>query len=152
MGYGRNLGLGFVLGDPTGFVGKYWVGRTNAIDAGFGFYGYGWGFCNNNNRVCGGNQAFSFNVDYLWQSNLVRSTAQLDWHIGAGGRTIIWNNGNGPSGGGNVALGARMPVGLDLMFNNPNFLEVFFELAPILYVAPGVGFNIEGGLGVRLYF
>jgi hypothetical protein len=150
VGYGRNLGLGFVLGDPTGFVGKYWVGRTNAIDAGFGFYGYGWGWCNN--RGCGGNQSFSFNADYLWQSNLVRSTAQLDWHIGAGGRTIIWNNGNNPNGGGNVALGARMPIGLDLMFNNPNFLEVFFELAPILYVAPGVWFNIEGGLGVRLYF
>jgi hypothetical protein len=146
VGYGRNLGLGFVLGDPTGFVGKYWVGRTNAIDMGFGFYGYAWGWCDNHG--CGGNQSFSLNADYLWQSNLVRSTAQLDWHIGAGARTIIWNDG----GRGHVALGPRMPIGLDLMFNNPNFLEVFFELAPIIYVAPGAGFNIEGGLGVRLYF
>jgi hypothetical protein len=148
VGYGRNLGLGFVLGDPTGFVGKYWVGRTNAIDMGLGFYGYSWGWCDNNGTRCGGNQSFSLNADYLWQSNLVRSTAQLDWHIGAGARTIIWNDGNH----GHVALGPRMPIGLDLMFANPNFLELFFELAPTIYVAPGVGFNIEGGLGVRLYF
>ena len=32
----------------------------------------------------------TFNVDYLWQSNIVRGTAQLDWHIGGGGR-IVWS-------------------------------------------------------------
>jgi hypothetical protein len=45
-----------------------------------------------------------------------------------------------------------MPVGLDLMFANPGFLEVFFEIAPILYFAPFVDFGLEGGLGVRFYF
>ena len=145
VGYGRNFGLGFELGEPTGFVGKYWVGRTNAIDMGFGFYGYGWGLCDD--RGCGGRQSYSFHGDYLWQSNLVKSTAQLDWHIGAGGRMIFWNDNRQ-----HVALGARMPVGLDLMFNAPSFLEVFFELAPSVYVAPGMGFTIEGALGVRFYF
>ena len=28
----------------------------------------------------------TFNMDYLWQSNIVRGQAQLDWHVGAGGR------------------------------------------------------------------
>jgi hypothetical protein len=44
-----------------------------------------------------------------------------------------------------------MPVGIDLMFNNPSFLEVFFELAPTLYLVPFADFGIEGALGVRFY-
>jgi hypothetical protein len=46
VGYGRNFGLGFALGNPTGFVGKYWVDRTNAWDFGVGFDGYYGGWCN----------------------------------------------------------------------------------------------------------
>ena len=46
-----------------------------------------------------------------------------------------------------------MPVGVALMFNNPSFLEVFFELVPAFYVvAPAWGLTVEGGLGVRFYF
>ncbi len=150
VGYGRNLGLGFELGNPTGFVGKYWVGRTNAWDFGFGVDGYYGNVCTYDQRLCDGR--FTFNADYLWQSNLVKSTAQLDWHIGAGGRINI-----SQSGGRNyAAIGGRMPVGLDLMFNKPDFLEVFFEIAPVLYLAPNVGnplgFAFDGNLGVRFFF
>jgi hypothetical protein len=150
VGYGRNLGLGFELGNPTGFVGKYWVGRTNAWDFGVGVDGYYGGVCSYDQRLCDGR--FTFNADYLWQSNLVKSTAQLDWHIGAGGRLNISQY----SGRSYAAVGARMPVGLDLMFNNPNFIEVFFEIAPVLYLAPNVGnplgFAFDGNLGVRFFF
>ncbi|MES1205877.1 MAG: DUF3996 domain-containing protein [Pseudomonadota bacterium] len=149
VGYGRNFGLGFELGNPTGFVGKYWLGRTNAIDFGLGFDGYYGGWCTNDrNGVCGGR--FTINADYLWQSNLVKSTAQLDWHIGVGGRMNIWNQGDRNY----FSLGVRMPVGLDLMFNNPSFLEVFFEIAPLLYAGPNVGVWVafDGNLGVRFYF
>lgn len=150
VGYGRKLGLGFVLGDPTGLSGKYWVGATNAIDAGLGFTSYGSGFgasCyydNAGRRHCYGYFDTSINVDYLWQSNIVRGPAQLDWYIGAGGRVLIF-------GGRGFDLAARAPIGLALMFNNPGFLEVFFELVPALYLAPP-DFTIEGGLGVRFYF
>ncbi len=145
VGYGRNFGLGFEVGDPTGIVGKYWVSKTNALDFGMGFWGYSWGYCDNNHPCNAGIQNYSFHMDYLWQSNLVKSTVQLDWHIGVGGRAIVWNG-----GGSNVAIGGRMPVGLDLMFTNPNFVEIFFEIAPAIYVP--FGFNIEAGLGARFYF
>ena len=151
VGYGRNFGLGFELGNPTGFVGKYWVDRVNAWDFGVGFDGYSYGWCTNDTHgVCG--NRFTANGDYLWQSNIVKSTAQLDWHIGAGARVNIWNDANHSY----VALGGRMPVGLDLMFNRPSFLEVFFEIAPIIYVGPAVGnilwFSFDGNLGVRFFF
>ena len=87
-------------------------------------------------------------MDYLWQSNIVRSTAQLDWHVGVGGRAPGWADCSSDCFG----IAARAPIGLDLMFNNPSFLEVFFEIAPAFNFVPGFGFDIEGGLGVRFYF
>ena len=117
VGYNRTFGLGFELGDPTAIVGKYWVSKTNALDFGIGFWGYSWGYCTHNNPCNAGYQNYSFHLDYLWQSNLVKTPAvQLDWHIGVGGRAIIWNNGDGSS---DFALGGRMPVGLDSDVHEP---------------------------------
>ena len=151
VGYGRKLGIGFILGDPTGVSAKYWIAPTNALDFALGFGNYGAGFgpnCFNDNtgRHCYGYFDTSINADYLWQSNIVRGSAQLDWYIGAGGRLILF-------GGRGFNAAARAPIGLALMFNNPSFLEVFFELVPAFYlVPPNWGLNIEGGLGVRAYF
>ena len=150
VGYARKFGLGIVIGDPTGLSAKWWIGPTNALDFGLGFWGYGVNnrcFDNGNCPRYGYNNG-TFNMDYLWQSNIVRGQAQLDWHIGAGGRAI-WA---GDCAGGCFAIAARAPIGLDLMFNNPGFLEVFFEIAPSFVIVPGMWFEIEGGLGVRFYF
>jgi hypothetical protein len=152
VGYSRKFGLGFVVGDPTGLSAKLWVGPTNALDFGLGFWGYGINdpcFANNNCPRFGYGGG-AFNMDYLWQSNIVRSTAQLDWHVGGGGR-FIWSRYCG-NGGGCVGVEARAPIGLDLMFTNPSFLEVFFEIAPAFLFVPTFDFGFEGGLGVRFYF
>jgi hypothetical protein len=150
VGYGRKFGLGFVLGDPTGLAAKLWVGPTNALDFGLGFWGYGPGDpCFNNNPNCRGwgYSSGTFHMDYLWQSNIIRSTAQLDWHVGVGGRGVWWGGNDGF-----FAAAARAPIGLDLMFQNPSFLEIFFEVAFAFYVVPGFAFGPEGGLGARFYF
>jgi len=151
VGYSRKFGIGLELGDPTGLSAKLWVAPTNALDFGLGWWGFGVGnncFRNGANEVvCNTFGGGTFNVDYLWQSNIVRGTAQLDWHIGAGGRAI-WFSG---CAGDCFDLGARLPLGLDLMFQNPNFLEVFFEVAPAFYVVPSAFPAFEGGLGVRGY-
>jgi hypothetical protein len=150
VGYGRRFGLGVVLGDPTGLTAKLWLSKTNALDFGLGFTNYGYGFgaaCYYDDqgfRHCRGYRDTSFNLDYLWQSTLVRGAAQLDWYIGLGGRIFFL-------GDRDFNVAARAPIGLALMFNNPSFIEVFFELAPSLYLL-GPDFTIEGGLGVRFYF
>jgi hypothetical protein len=156
VGYSRKFGLGVMVGDPTGLTAKLWVGPTNALDFGFGFYGYGVNDrCfrdGNGNVVCDhfSYHTATFNTDYLWQSNIVRGAAQLDWHVGVGGRLNIYG---GDCATDCAALAARAPIGLDLMFNNPGFLEVFFEISPItFYVFPSFEWVIEGGLGVRFYF
>ena len=112
---------------------KGWIAPTNALDFGLGFWGYGVNnrcFRHNGNTVCNryGYNNGTFNMDYLWQSNIVRGQAQLDWHVGAGGRAIWWGDCNGDCS----RVAARAPIGLDLMFNNPGFLEVFFEMAPVV--------------------
>ncbi|HEY7372042.1 MAG TPA: hypothetical protein VIF57_07660 [Polyangia bacterium] len=157
VGYSRQYGVGAVVGDPTGLSGKIWVGQTNAIDLGVGFYGYGYRggcFTDRGGRVvCDrryGYGSTSVHADYLWESKLVAgSKAQLDWHIGAGARALFIGD---PCGSGCWDVGVRGPIGLDLTFTQPSFLEVFIELAPAFYLVPGAFFAMEGGLGVRGYF
>jgi len=150
VGYSRNFGLGVVIGDPTGLSAKLWTSRTNALDFGLGFWGYGpHNRCFNDGTCPGyGYRGGTFNMDYLWQSNIVRRQVQLDWHVGVGGRAV-WDN---SCPGDCLALAARVPIGLDLTFSRPEFLEVFFEIAPAFYFVPGFGPDVEGGLGVRFYF
>jgi hypothetical protein len=160
VGNQRTFGLGFALGAPTSLVGKLFVGAGQAIDFGVGFVGSGYGY---SRRGCwdgrkyvncnGGYDQLGLHADYLWQDNLVYGKVTLDWHIGAGARLWILDQDNyGSDGNGTVAVAARMPVGLDLMFQRPSFLEVFFEVVPSLYVVPGAGIDLEAALGARFYF
>ena len=151
VGNARKIGIGFAVGDPTSIVGKYFIGGGNAIDLGLAFWSYGSrGYCRDKYRDrfydCD-DGGFSLAADYLWQETIARGTAQLDWHIGAGGRVTFaeyYRN--------NLSLAARMAVGLDLTFERPNFVEVFVELAPALLIVPGVHFYPEAFIGVRFYF
>ncbi len=163
VGNSKNVGLGFAVGSPTSIVGKVFVGDSNAIDFGVGFWRFGgrcWGgrpgpgpppdrYCDDDRYRWGAGQ-LSLNADYLWQDEITTfSSANLDWHIGAGARLWLHDDRWGDD---DFALAARMPVGLDLTFSKPDFLEVFLELAPALYIVPGLGFDIEALLGVRFYF
>ncbi|HEY2900177.1 MAG TPA: hypothetical protein VGL59_06360 [Polyangia bacterium] len=150
VGYSRRFGLGLAVGDPTGLVAKLWVSPTNAVDFGLGFQHYGLQRCDVDGIHCDyAYREFSFNADYLWQSNLVKGPFQLDWHIGAGGRIYSFSDNNRYEH--DFDLGARMPIGLDGMFRNPGFLEIYFEVAPVLLLLP-LDFDLEGALGVRFYF
>jgi hypothetical protein len=157
VGYQRQYGVGVMVGDPTGLSGKAWLSRTNAIDVGVGAYAWGPpGDCVRGGpapAVCahGWDQStISVHADYLWESKIVEGrVAQLDWHIGGGARALFVS---GPCVADCWDLGARAPVGLDLTFQQPTFLEVFLELAPAFYVVPVAFFSFEGALGVRGYF
>lgn len=152
VGGSRTFGLGFQLGDPTAVIGKVFLGGGNAFDFGLGFGALGYNRCRDRDGrryYCGRyGTDFSVHADYLWQENLVRQSVKLDWHIGVGGRVIFWDTFDG----GTVDVAARMPLGLDLTFNRPSFLEVFFEIAPSLVVVPFAYFDLDAVIGVRFYF
>jgi hypothetical protein len=48
-------------------------------------------------------------------------------------------------------LGVRVPLGLDYLFARSH-LEMFFEVAPILDLAPSTDLRVNAGLGIRYYF
>jgi hypothetical protein len=48
-------------------------------------------------------------------------------------------------------VGIRVPVGLSYLFDNAP-LDVFVEIGPAIDVAPSVGGEITGGIGVRFWF
>ena len=152
VGSGRNFGLGFQLGDPTAFTGKAFIGSGNAIDFGLGFSGFGDRCRDANGHYyygCNGyGHDFSLHGDFLWQDNLVRQQVKLDWHIGVGARFIFWD----AFDHGYVDFIARMPLGLDLYFQRPSFLEVFFEIAPGIVIVPFAWFDLDADIGVRFYF
>src|SRR5262245_25198408 len=84
VGYSRHYGVGAVVGDPTGLSGKAWVGPTNAIDLGLGFYGYGFrGGCfrdRDGRPVCDrryGYGSTSLHVDYLWESKILEGAGKV---------------------------------------------------------------------------
>jgi hypothetical protein len=150
VGKTRNLGIGFQSGSrtPTAIVGKVFLLDGNAIDLGVGFRGYGCSDRASKSYQCSGDSDLSLHGDFLWQQSILRERVDLDWHIGAGGRLYLEDRGTYD----NFALAARMPVGVDLTFDRPNFVELFVELTPSLFVFPSVNFGIDGSLGVRFYF
>jgi hypothetical protein len=155
VGTRRPFGLGVQVFEPTSIIGKYFLDRDNALDFGVGFWDYGHCYDSNGNRyVCNDSyQAFSVHFDYLYEEPIVDSTVRLDWHVGAGGRMVFgdhayWYNNEQHS----AALFARVPVGLDLAFRRPQWLEVYLEIAPGLWIFPPLHFDIDVGLGVRAYF
>ncbi len=149
VGRSRRFGLGFAIGEPTSLVGKYFLSPVNAIDFGVAFgrlrrrcepgvpcdrFGY-----------------VSLSGDYLWQDTLAVEAFKLDWHIGPGARLSIADD-YYYYYDEDVLIFARMPVGLDLTFNRPDFLEVFAEIAPALLLVPEIDLELEAFVGLRLYF
>lgn len=163
VGDSRNFGLGLGLGTATSLVGKYFIDDESALDFGVSFWRYRRGCWHDRRGVvyCDGygdsyrNGSFGLHLDYLWQDTLVRRTAKLDWHIGAGARFWRWDYDDyyyAYYRDSRSALAARMPTGLDLTFARPDFLEVYLEVVPSLYFVPFVEFDMEAFVGARLYF
>src|SRR5215207_9760202 len=163
VGDSRNFGLGLGVGTATSLVGKYFLDRESALDFGVAFFRYRNGCWRDRRGVayCDGygdayhDSSFGLHLDYLWQDNLVRKSAKLDWHIGAGARYWHWDYDDyyySYYRESRSALAARMPVGLDLTFARPSFLEVYLEAAPSLYFVPFVELDVEAFVGARFYF
>ncbi|MHB9154348.1 MAG: hypothetical protein ACYC5N_01490 [Endomicrobiales bacterium] len=123
---GRGIGLGIVLGDPTGIDAKLWISRVNAIDAMLGF----------------GDE--NFHVDYLWHKfglfNVRRGRLPLYYGIGA---AMHFSR--------DTALGVRVPVGISYLFPRDP-VDIFFEIAPVVYLVTKADLAITAGIGVRFFF
>ncbi|MHB8094728.1 MAG: hypothetical protein ACYDH0_07275 [Candidatus Aminicenantales bacterium] len=124
-------GLGFILGDPTGLSFKTWTGRTTALDA-----AAAWAFTRKG--------SFHFHADYLIHSfNLLKTRkGSLPVYYGIGGRVLFEDE---------TKVGVRIPVGISYIFEDAP-LDLFFELGPVLDLAPRTEMTLAGFIGLRYYF
>jgi hypothetical protein len=135
------LGVGLILGEPTGVCAKLYLKDDQAVQAAVG-----------SAFITGGLQV---HADYLFHPWILqdRDSYVLPAYVGPGVRVIDYD---APAGGANhLALGARAVAGLLFDFKTVP-LDAFVEVAGILEYdfgkGKGAGAAINAGAGVRYYF
>jgi len=126
----NGIGLGIIVGEPTGISAKSWISSSDAVDAGVAWsISNGW---------------FHIHADYLRHAfNLIDvEKGSLPLYYGIGARVGFGND---------VQIGVRVPVGLNYLFDGTP-LDVFIEIVPGLAIIPDTKFDMEGGIGVRYWF
>ncbi len=123
-----SMGIGVILGDPTGFTGKLWVGGNKAID---------------------GLVAWSFRRDFFF----IQSHYLIHFHetyvedkrfliyAGPGGYTRF--------GEGKDRLGVSGNFGIAYIVDQ---FEIFLELSPKVSIVPDTDGEMTGGVGFHYYF
>lgn len=133
---GGDFGIGLVVGEPTGLSWKLWKGRERAWDGALA-----WSFVDD---------YLHLHVDYLWHDHKIFTVekGQLPLYFGVGG--TMWS-GHREHYDKHFNLGARGVAGLEYIFPEAP-VDIFLELAPTLGLLPETGFDLQGGLGARIYF
>ena len=131
VGVTRKVGIGFIVGEPTGLSGKYWLTRTEAMD-----FGAAWSFVDES--------SFHIHADYLVHdfSLFTVDHGRMPLYYGIGGRLKFADQSR---------LGVRGVIGLDFITDGAP-VDVFAEIAPVLDLVPRTDFTLMGGVGVRIYF
>jgi len=130
----KHVGLGFIVGEPTGIDLKMFLNNTNALE-----FAAAWSLSGDND--------FRLQGDYLFHKyGLIDLKSQDDFPLffGIGLRMILKENVDD-------VVGIRFPVGLDYIFANYPF-DIFAEIVPILDIAPDSDFDLEGAIGARFWF
>lgn len=131
----ENVGLGIIIGEPTGFTGKMWWNDTVAFDGGLA-----WSFTDDEN--------FNIHSDVLWHNwNVLQeafeiNTGRLPLYYGFGGRLKISDDSR---------LGVRFVIGVSYMFDDAP-IDIFGEMAPVMDIAPETTIRMNAGIGARIWF
>lgn len=127
----KGLGLGVIVGNPTGVNGKLWTTQNTAFDA-----AAAWDLDKN-----GGLQVHG---DFLIHKyNLISiPSGKLPVYFGIGGLVGLHDK---------TTLGVRGPAGLDYMFTSTP-VDIFVELVPVFVLVPNTDFGFNGAVGVRYFF
>lgn len=130
----EGLGIGVMIGEPSGLSVKYWLDKSTAIDG-----GAAWSM--NNDR------GFQIHADYLIHKfDLIAvSGGSAPVYYGIGGRLTSGNNNH------DGRLGVRIPIGVAYIPSSIPF-DFFVELAPIVDLIPETSAEINLSIGARFYF
>jgi len=134
------LGVGIILGEPTGITAKLYILDNQAIQAAVGSAFIGGGL--------------QLHADYVFHPYILqtRPSFVLPVYVGPGLRLIDYTNGRDSS---SFAIGLRVVGGLLFDFKEVP-IDAFIEVAGVLEYefkdGAGAGLRLNAGAGVRYYF
>jgi hypothetical protein len=136
------VGIGLILGEPTGISAKKWINHEHAVDA-----AAAWSFSEND--------SFQFHADYLFHDfGIFHSAAvggRLPAYIGIGGRVKLEaHDGEKGRNEHDSLLGVRIPLGVSYILAKAP-VEFFAEIVPILDIVPDTEFDLNMAVGARFY-
>jgi hypothetical protein len=140
------LGVGIILGEPTGITAKLYLQDDRAVQAAVGSAFIGGGL--------------QLHADYLFHPYILQSRPSfvLPVYVGPGVRLIDYTSGRDDASGASnsaFALGARGVAGLLFDFKAVP-LDAFVEVAAVLEyefrTGAGLALRLNAGAGVRYYF
>lgn len=128
------LGLGVIVGEPTGISMKLWSSSRTAIDG-----AVAWSFEKHSK--------FQIHGDFLIHKygKVSVEKGSLPLYYGIGGRIKTWNDNRDDN------VGVRFPVGLEYLFANAP-IDIFLEVVPILDLAPSTDLELNAAIGFRYFF
>ena len=134
------FGLGLALGDPTGVNGKYKLSGSTAVEGTVGL-----SFLNGNRLAT--------HLNLHWMRPL---SGIVSWHFGVGGKLAAYDRDHYHDkkyhdDEDGLWLGARAPLGLDIDFRSVP-LDLFIEIAAVLWVVERVDLDLDGAIGLRYWF
>ena len=128
----EGVGLGFMIGEPTGLSAKYWLDNDNALA-----FGMAYSFVRSNNAV-------SIHADYLYHAfDIIKSNYRIPLYYGFGARLRFVNDADN-------SLGARGVIGVAWLSDNAPF-DVFVEVVPVFNLFPSTALNLDAAIGARYY-
>ena len=132
----KDIGIGVILGEPTGISGKMWWDENIAFDGGLA-----WSLVDD---TC-----LNIHADMLWHNwdvlvdaFEVEDSGKLPLYYGIGGRLRA---------GDDTKLGARFVIGASYIFEHAPF-DIFLEIVPIMNIVPKTEVDINASLGGRFWF
>ncbi len=140
------VGIGLIVGDPTGISAKFWTSEKNAIDLAVGWSNNGtWSRFGNGYAYYYTQSLFHIHADYLWHSfHVIESKENFPLYYGLG---FHFDSGSTVP----TAFGVRGVGGIEWLPRAVP-LDVFLEIAPVFYVSPTAGLGLDAGLGARFFF
>jgi hypothetical protein len=132
------FGLGLILGEPTGLSLKYWFDTERAIDG-----AVAWSYSEND--------SLQLHADYLIHNYDVFDTKELPFYCGLGARLKFKEDDGRGRNEHHDIFGIRIPLGVTYVFDEAP-VDLFFEIVPVLDLAPDIELDLNAAVGLRIYF
>ena len=135
---GRRLGLGVMLGNPTGISSNYRLKKRRSFDGALAF---------------GSDSELYLHGTYLFRHprSITLEKYKFGWYYGLGLRLHSKKKGGKKKGEQENFLVPRAALGWSFPFQKNKF-EIFTEIAMVLDILPETNVNLKFALGGRFYF